>query len=249
MFPEKDVAANYPRLVEWRERVTARPAVAEALKGEDRTRRGCARGAATARTKRDVNGEKIRQCAHGCCRQARTGSTSSRWRSCPIPTPGPGEVLIQVHACSINYRDFAVAAGKYFGGALKAPAMPLSDGAGEVVAVGAGRQALQGRRPRAERVLPGVGGRPAAHGPGARRRLRARHARRAGRAARGRRGADGGEPRLRPGRVPALRRGHRVERALRRAARAGARHARCWCSAAAGCRCSRCSSPAPAGAR
>ncbi len=56
----------------------------------------------------------------------------------PDPTPGPGEVLIQVHACSINYRDFAVAAGKYFGGALKAPAVPLSDGAGQVVAVGAG---------------------------------------------------------------------------------------------------------------
>ena len=54
----------------------------------------------------------------------------------PDPTPGPGEVLIQVHACSINYRDFAVAAGKYFGGAIKAPAIPLSDGAGQVIAVG-----------------------------------------------------------------------------------------------------------------
>ena len=56
----------------------------------------------------------------------------------PDPAPGPGEVLIQVHACSLNYRDFAVAAGKYFGGALKAPAVPLSDGAGQVVAVGPG---------------------------------------------------------------------------------------------------------------
>jgi NADPH:quinone reductase-like Zn-dependent oxidoreductase len=54
----------------------------------------------------------------------------------PDPTPGPGEVLIRIRACSINYRDFAVAAGKYFGGALKAPAIPLSDGAGEVVGVG-----------------------------------------------------------------------------------------------------------------
>jgi len=56
----------------------------------------------------------------------------------PDPVPGPGEVLIQVHACSLNYRDFAVAAGRYFGGALKNPAIPLSDGAGEVVAVGPG---------------------------------------------------------------------------------------------------------------
>jgi len=40
MFPEKNVAARYPRLVEWRERVTARPAVAEALKSEDRTQPG-----------------------------------------------------------------------------------------------------------------------------------------------------------------------------------------------------------------
>ena len=40
MFPEKDVAANYPRLVTWRERVTRRPAVAEALKSEDRTQPG-----------------------------------------------------------------------------------------------------------------------------------------------------------------------------------------------------------------
>ncbi|MEO5706241.1 MAG: NAD(P)-dependent alcohol dehydrogenase [Alteraurantiacibacter sp.] len=56
----------------------------------------------------------------------------------PDLTPGPGEVLIGPRAWSINYRDFAVAAGKYFGGALPAPAIPLSDGAGEVLAVGAG---------------------------------------------------------------------------------------------------------------
>lgn len=40
MFPELEVAAKYPRLVDWRERVTARPAVAEALKSEDRTTPG-----------------------------------------------------------------------------------------------------------------------------------------------------------------------------------------------------------------
>jgi len=56
----------------------------------------------------------------------------------PDPEPGPGEVVVSMKAWSINYRDFAVAAGKYFGGALKQAAVPLSDGAGEVVAVGDG---------------------------------------------------------------------------------------------------------------
>jgi len=56
----------------------------------------------------------------------------------PQPEPGPGEVLVRVRACAINYRDFAVAAGKYFGGALQSPAVPLSDGAGEIAALGAG---------------------------------------------------------------------------------------------------------------
>jgi NADPH:quinone reductase-like Zn-dependent oxidoreductase len=56
----------------------------------------------------------------------------------PDPEPGPGEVLIAPKAWSINYRDFAVAAGKYFGGALKEAAIPLSDGAGAVLAVGEG---------------------------------------------------------------------------------------------------------------
>ncbi|TIX48820.1 zinc-dependent alcohol dehydrogenase family protein [Alteraurantiacibacter aquimixticola] len=56
----------------------------------------------------------------------------------PDPEPGPGEVLIAPKAWSINYRDFAVASGHYFGGALQAPAIPLSDGAGVVLAVGEG---------------------------------------------------------------------------------------------------------------
>lgn len=54
------------------------------------------------------------------------------------PVPGPGEVLIRVHACSLNYRDQAVVTGNYFGGPVAMPLIPLSDGAGEVEAVGAG---------------------------------------------------------------------------------------------------------------
>jgi NADPH:quinone reductase-like Zn-dependent oxidoreductase len=54
------------------------------------------------------------------------------------PQPGPGEVKLRVRATSLNYRDQAVVKGAYFGGAVPAPQVPLSDGAGEVVAVGPG---------------------------------------------------------------------------------------------------------------
>jgi NADPH:quinone reductase-like Zn-dependent oxidoreductase len=52
------------------------------------------------------------------------------------PTPGPREVLIRVRACSLNFRDQAVLSGNYFGGKVPADQVPLSDGAGEVAAVG-----------------------------------------------------------------------------------------------------------------
>ena len=40
MFPEMELAKRAPRLVEWRDRVTARPGMAAALKSEDRTAPG-----------------------------------------------------------------------------------------------------------------------------------------------------------------------------------------------------------------
>lgn len=67
-----------------------------------------------------------------------TGFDTLELKELPDPQPGPGEVLICLRAWSINYRDFAVAAGQYFGGVLKNAAVPLSDGAGEVAAVGEG---------------------------------------------------------------------------------------------------------------
>jgi NADPH:quinone reductase-like Zn-dependent oxidoreductase len=54
------------------------------------------------------------------------------------PQPGPGEVLIRVRACSINYRDSLIPKGQYMGGVIDRDITPLSDGAGEVEAVGAG---------------------------------------------------------------------------------------------------------------
>jgi NADPH:quinone reductase-like Zn-dependent oxidoreductase len=57
---------------------------------------------------------------------------------CDMPVAGPGEVLIQVRACSLNFRDQLIVQGRYFGGPIDRDITPLSDGAGEVVAVGEG---------------------------------------------------------------------------------------------------------------
>ncbi|NKJ41909.1 MULTISPECIES: NAD(P)-dependent alcohol dehydrogenase [unclassified Novosphingobium] len=56
----------------------------------------------------------------------------------PQPRPGPGEVAVRVHACSLNYRDQLIPLGHYFGGAVDRDTVPLSDGAGEIVALGEG---------------------------------------------------------------------------------------------------------------
>lgn len=55
----------------------------------------------------------------------------------PIPTPGAGQVLVRVHAVSLNYRDLMIVRGHY-DPRLHMPRIPLSDGAGEVVEVGTG---------------------------------------------------------------------------------------------------------------
>ncbi|WP_428306593.1 zinc-dependent alcohol dehydrogenase family protein [Lacipirellula sp.] len=53
----------------------------------------------------------------------------------PEPQPGPQEVALRFRAASLNYRDLLFAWGVYNPKA-RFPAIPLSDGAGEVVAVG-----------------------------------------------------------------------------------------------------------------
>jgi len=55
----------------------------------------------------------------------------------PMPKPGPRQVLVKVAACSLNYRDLAIALGTYRM-PTKHNLVPLSDGAGEVVEVGTG---------------------------------------------------------------------------------------------------------------
>jgi NADPH:quinone reductase-like Zn-dependent oxidoreductase len=55
----------------------------------------------------------------------------------PQPTAGPYQVLLKMRAWSLNFRDLMVARGHY-NPKLQMPAVPLSDGVGEVVEVGPG---------------------------------------------------------------------------------------------------------------
>lgn len=60
----------------------------------------------------------------------------------PTPRPGLHEVLVRWHAWSLNYRDLVILEGTYLPD-LPLPFVPLSDAAGEVVAVGPGVTAWQ----------------------------------------------------------------------------------------------------------
>lgn len=88
------------------------------------------------------------------------------------PEPGPGQVLLRMRAASLNYRDLVVLRRGY--GALTGtlPLIPVSDGVGEVVAVGPGVTRVKegdrvcpmympyyyGGEPTAERLTRTLGG-------------------------------------------------------------------------------------------
>ncbi len=72
----------------------------------------------------------------------------------PLPAPGPGEVLVRVAACGINFADTLMAAGRY----QEKPALPFCPGlevAGTVDAVG---PAASPRRRHARCRLPAAAG-------------------------------------------------------------------------------------------
>ncbi len=54
--------------------------------------------------------------------------------TCDDPTPGPHDVLLRLRAASLNFLDIAVATGKY--PLSRFPIIPVTDGAGEIAAVG-----------------------------------------------------------------------------------------------------------------
>ena len=74
-----------------------------------------------------------------------TGIDSLTLGHADIPTPGRGQALVRMRAASLNYRDLMIVNGRAARGAPPVDLIPLSDGAGEVVAIG----------PDVTRVKPG----------------------------------------------------------------------------------------------
>ncbi|MGH8314973.1 MAG: zinc-dependent alcohol dehydrogenase family protein [Steroidobacterales bacterium] len=80
----------------------------------------------------------------------------------PVRAPGASEVLVRVHATSLNRRDIYVKDGQYPLGS-RTSLVPLSDGAGEVVAVGTATKRFKvGDRVAAIFFQNWLGGRPPA---------------------------------------------------------------------------------------
>lgn len=67
----------------------------------------------------------------------------------PIAEPGPGEVLLRMRACSLNFRDLRMIDGVY-NPRQPLPLIPLSDGVGEVLSLGTGVRDLK----VGDRVMP-----------------------------------------------------------------------------------------------
>ncbi|WP_296507527.1 NADPH:quinone oxidoreductase family protein [Rhodoferax sp.] len=84
-----------------------------------------------------------------------TGVDALTWTEMPTPTPGDGEVLLEIHAASLNFPDLLIVQNKY----QMKPALPFVPGseyAGTVVAVGDGVSHL--KPGQAVACLSGTGG-------------------------------------------------------------------------------------------
>src|SRR5262245_26081743 len=54
------------------------------------------------------------------------------------PSPGPHQILVRVRAASLNFREIAIISRGRYPLPIKPEVIPVSDGAGEVVAIGDG---------------------------------------------------------------------------------------------------------------
>lgn len=66
------------------------------------------------------------------------GIDSLTIREHDVPQPGPGQVLVRVKACSLNNRELLITKLGYYPLPIKSDLVPVSDGAGEIAAIGEG---------------------------------------------------------------------------------------------------------------
>lgn len=71
------------------------------------------------------------------------GLDGLRQREHTLPAPGPGEVLVKVHAVSLNQRELSILVRGRYPLPVKPDVVAASDGAGEVIAVGPGVSRLR----------------------------------------------------------------------------------------------------------
>ncbi len=70
------------------------------------------------------------------CFPKAAGIDTLELREGEMPRPGRGQIVVRMHAASLNYRDLNVAKGSPARGPIPTNLIPLSDGAGEVVETG-----------------------------------------------------------------------------------------------------------------
>ncbi len=67
-----------------------------------------------------------------------TGPADLKLEERPDPVPSQREILVRLHAVSLNYRDQVIARDGHPAGKATTDTIPCSDGAGEVIAIGPG---------------------------------------------------------------------------------------------------------------
>jgi NADPH:quinone reductase-like Zn-dependent oxidoreductase len=82
--------------------------------------------------------------------QTSRGIDAVRIEDRPVPSPGPGEVLVRLRAATLNFRDLIMAKGLIPGIAKEGDLVPLSCGAGVIEAVGDGVSRVK----PGDRVMP-----------------------------------------------------------------------------------------------
>jgi len=66
------------------------------------------------------------------------GIAGLRMREHDMPVPSPHEVLVRVRACSLSFRELMILILGYYPLPVRPDVIPISDGAGEVIAAGSG---------------------------------------------------------------------------------------------------------------